>query len=131
MAAKKPKGILSKGEGASNFVPSPASKTNSDKFNDVVSAAIDTTETAKDKANIGSIISAAGRKYNIDKNVVEKVITTAQGSQADHHVTDNNNHTKPISAADKQAEAKRPAVGNDKSAAKKANGPSWNNGYTN
>ena len=54
-----------------------------------------------------------------------------KGTQADHHVTDNNNHTKPVSPAQKQAEAKRPAVGNDKSAAKKANGPSWNNGYTN
>jgi len=55
----------------------------------------------------------------------------AQGTQANHHVTDNNNHTKPVSPAQKQAEAKRPAVGNDKSAAKKVNGPSWNNGYTN
>jgi len=53
------------------------------------------------------------------------------GTQAGHHVTSGDNHTKPVSAADKQAEAKRPAVGNDKSAAKKANGPSWNNGYTN
>lgn len=56
---------------------------------------------------------------------------TPSGTQSGHHVTNNNNHTKPVTAADKQAEAKRPAVGNDKSAAKKANGPSWNNGYTN
>jgi len=54
-----------------------------------------------------------------------------QGTQAGHAVTDSKNHTKPVSPAQKQAEAKRPAVGNDKSAAKKANGPSWNNGYTN
>ena len=54
-----------------------------------------------------------------------------KGTQAGHTVTDNSNHTKPVTPADKQANAKRPAVGNDKAAAKKANGPSWNNGYTN
>jgi hypothetical protein len=54
-----------------------------------------------------------------------------QGSQADHHVTDNNNHTKPVTPAQKQAEAKRPMVGTDKSAAKKYGASSHNNGYTN
>ena len=57
--------------------------------------------------------------------------TPTKGTQAGHAVTDNSNHTKPLTPAEKQAQAKRPAVGNDKSAAKKANGPSWNNGYTN
>ena len=56
------------------------------------------------------------------------------GTQSGHHVTNNDNHTKPVTAADKQAEAKRPAVGNDKAVAKKVakdGGTSWNNGYTN
>jgi uncharacterized membrane protein YebE (DUF533 family) len=84
----------------------------------------------------GTIIKATGldKKYQqqIDQQKKdEALMAKAKGTQAGHHVTDNNNHTKPVSAADKQAEAKRPAVGNDKSAAKKANGPSWNNGYTN
>jgi hypothetical protein len=55
-------------------------------------------------------------------------------AQPNHHVTTDKNFTKPVSPvspADKQAKAKRPAVGNDKAVAKKVNGPSWNNGYTN
>jgi len=57
-----------------------------------------------------------------------------KGTQADHHVTDNNSHTqtvKPMTPAQKQGEAKRPAVGNDAAVAKKVKGPSHNNGYTN
>ena len=54
-----------------------------------------------------------------------------QGTQDGHAVTSGKNTTKPLTPADKQANAKRPAVGNDAAAAKKANGPSWNNGYTN
>ena len=70
-------------------------------------------------------------KIKPDIKAIDEQTLKIKGTQAGHHVTDNNNHTKPVSAADKQAQAKRPAVGNDKSAAKKANGPSWNNGYTN
>ena len=54
-----------------------------------------------------------------------------QGTQAGHAVTDNNNHTKPVSPAKKQAEAKRPAVGTDADAKKKYGSKTWNNGYTN
>lgn len=54
-----------------------------------------------------------------------------KGTQSGHAVTDNSNHTKPVSPAQKQAEAKRPAVGTDKEAAKKYGSKSWNNGYTN
>lgn len=38
---------------------------------------------------------------------------------------------KPLTPAQRQAQAKRPAVGNDKAVAKKAGKGSWNNGYTN
>lgn len=57
-----------------------------------------------------------------------------KGTQSGHAVTSGKSTTKPVSPAQKQAEAKRPAVGNDKSAAKKAakdGSKSWNNGYTN
>ena len=53
-----------------------------------------------------------------------------KGTQAGHAVTDSKNNTKPLTPAQKQANAKRPAVGNDKAAAKN-NKNSWNNGYTN
>lgn len=48
-----------------------------------------------------------------------------KGTQANHHVTDSNNHTKP------SMPTKRPAVGADKDAKKKYGSSSWNNGYTN
>jgi hypothetical protein len=54
-----------------------------------------------------------------------------KGTQAGHAVTDSKNNTKPLTPAQKQAEAKRPAVGNDAAVAKKVQGPSHNNGYTN
>jgi hypothetical protein len=60
--------------------------------------------------------------------------TPTKGTQADHHVTDHTSHTqtvKPMTPAQKQGEAKRPAVGNDKAVAKRVQGPSHNNGYTN
>jgi hypothetical protein len=83
-------------------------------------------------AAVGAAIAAEADKsrtkalvdqYNKDRKVM--------GSQPDHHVTDNNNHTKPVTPAQKQAEAKRPMVGTDKSAAKKYGASSHNNGYTN
>jgi len=40
-------------------------------------------------------------------------------------------NAKPMSPADRQANAKRPMVGNDKAVAKKVGKGSWNNGYTN
>ena len=54
-----------------------------------------------------------------------------KGTQSGHAVTDNSNHTKPLTPAEKQAQAKRPAVGNDADAKKKYGSKSWNNGYTN
>jgi hypothetical protein len=75
---KRPKGVLSKGQGASNFVPGPYSKTGKDKFQDVVSAAMDTAETQKDRANIKSVIYSAGRKYKVDAAVVEKAAKAAE-----------------------------------------------------
>ena len=59
-----------------------------------------------------------------------------KGTQADHHVTDNNSHTQTVkpSVPLPPVGAKRPAVGNDKAVAKKVTkdgGKSWNNGYTN
>ena len=56
--------------------------------------------------------------------------TPTKGTQSGHAVTDSKNYTKPLTPAQKQANAKRPAVGNDKAAAKN-NKNSWNNGYTN
>ena len=75
---KRPKGVLSKGQGASNFVPSAYSKTGKDKFQDVVSAAMDTAETPKDRANIKSVIYSAGRKYKVDAAVVQKAAKAAE-----------------------------------------------------
>ena len=75
---KRPKGVLSKGQGASNFVPGAYSKTGKDKFQDVVSAAIDTAETAKDRANIKSVIYSAGRKYKVDAALVQKAAKAAE-----------------------------------------------------
>ena len=78
MLPKRPKGVLSKGQGASNFVPGAYSKTGKDKFQDVVSAAIDTAETQKDRANIKSVIYSAGRKYKVDAAVVQKAAKAAE-----------------------------------------------------
>ena len=75
---KRPKGVLSKGMGASNFVPGPYSKTGKDKFQDVVMAAMDTAETQKDRANIKSVIYSAGRKYKVDAAVVQKAAKAAE-----------------------------------------------------
>jgi hypothetical protein len=75
---KRPKGVLSKGQGASNFVPGIYSKTGKDKFQDVVSAAMDTAETQKDRANIKSIIYSAGRKYKVDAAVVQRAAKAAE-----------------------------------------------------
>jgi hypothetical protein len=75
---KRPKGVLSKGMGVSNFVPGPYSKTGKDKFQDVVMAAMDTTETQKDRANIKSIIYSAGRKYKVDAAVVQRAAKAAE-----------------------------------------------------
>ena len=57
-----------------------------------------------------------------------KNLAKPQGTQADHHVTDSKNHTKPASSMES---AKRPAVGADVDAKKKYGSKSWNNGYTN
>jgi hypothetical protein len=75
---KRPKGVLSKGMGASNFVPGAYSKTGKDKFQDVVSAAMDTAETQKDRANIKSVIYSAGRKYKVDAAVVQRAAKAAE-----------------------------------------------------
>jgi hypothetical protein len=75
---KRPKGVLSKGMGASNFVPGPYSKTGKDKFQDVVMAAMDTAETQKDRANIKSVIYSAGRKYKVDAAVVQRAAKAAE-----------------------------------------------------
>ena len=62
---------------------------------------------------------------------IGRAVGKKQGSQKDHAITDSKNYTKPVIPAQKQGEAKRPAVGNDKAVAKKVKGPSHNNGYTN
>jgi hypothetical protein len=94
---------------------------------------------ARQSANLDPGFSAPTASKPAAKVTPKPKITAAQmpeplkkqGTQTDHHVTDNNNHTRPISPAQKQEEAKRPAVGNDKAVAKKVKGPSNNNGYTN
>jgi hypothetical protein len=57
--------------------------------------------------------------------------TPTKGTQTGHAVTDSKNYTKPLTPAQKQAEAKRPAVGTDADATKKYGSKSHNNGYTN
>mgnify|MGYP006273456597 CR=1 FL=1 len=87
---------------------------------------------------------SVGEKKGEKKGMVKGAVATAvvgavghalldkdkkkQGTQADHHVTDSKNHTKPAS---KMESAKRPAVGADVDAKKKYGSKSWNNGYTN
>jgi hypothetical protein len=95
---KRPKGVLSKGQGASNFVPGAYSKTGKDKFQDVVSAAIDTAETQKDRANIKSVIYSAGRKYKVDAAVVQKAAKAAEKMYAKpaSKKVSNGSDTKPF-----------------------------------
>ena len=87
----------------------------------------------------GTSITVPNPDYNPEPNwgvTVPKSKATSKpkpkpkGTQAGHAVTDSKNNTKPLTPAQKQAQAKRPAVGNDKAAAKN-NKNSWNNGYTN
>ena len=98
MLPKRPKGVLSKGQGASNFVPSTYSKTPKDKFQDVVSAAMDTAETQKDRANIKSVIYSAGRKYKVDAAIVEKAAKAAEKMYAKPAAkkVSNGSNTKPF-----------------------------------
>ena len=44
----------------------------------VVSAAMDTAETQKDRANIKSVIYSAGRKYKVDAAVVQRAAKAAE-----------------------------------------------------
>mgnify|MGYP003337942623 CR=1 FL=1 len=67
-------------------------------------------------------------KFTATTKVIKMAGTPKQGSQPNHFVTNNNNHTKPAS---KMESAKRPAVGADVDAKKKYGSKSWNNGYTN
>jgi hypothetical protein len=99
---KRPKGVLSKGQGASNFSPFASSKTGKDKFQDVVISAMDTTETQADRANIKSIIYAAGRKYKVDSAYVQQAVKAAEKMYA---------KPKPASkSAVKKATVKKAAV---------------------
>ena len=83
-------------------------------------------------AAVGAAIAAEADKKHMQAQVDQyNRDHKPKGTQAKHHVTDNDNHTKPLTPAQKQAKAKRPAVGNDAAVAKEVNGPSWNNGYTN
>jgi len=117
---KRPKGVMSKGMGASNFVPGPYSKTGKDKFQDVVMAAMDTAETQKDRANIKSVIYSAGRKYKVDAAVVQKAAKAAEKMYAKpkpaSKKVSNGSDTKPYNVRlIKPAE-----IIKDKSATKKA-----------
>lgn len=120
MLPKRPKGVLSKGQGASNFVPGAYSKTGKDKFQDVVSAAMDTAETQKDRANIKSVIYSAGRKYKVDAAVVQRAAKAAEKMYAKpkpaSKKVSNGSDTKPYNVRlIKPAE-----IIKDKSATKKA-----------
>ena len=86
---------------------------------------IDTAETPADKKKLASDLAKLDAQW--------QAIKKAKGTQSGHAVTNNNNHTKPIPSATPLPPegSNRPAVGNDKAVAKKVNGPSWNNGYTN
>ena len=68
------------------------------------------------------------QKFTATTKVIKMAGTPKQGSQPNHFVTNNNNHTKPASSMES---AKRPAVGADVDAKKKYGSKSWNNGYTN
>lgn len=84
---------------------------------------IDTAETPADKKKLASELAKLDAQW--------QAIKKAKGTQSGHAVTSGKSTTKPLTPAEKQANAKRPAVGNDAAVAKKVNGPSWNNGYTN
>lgn len=98
------------------------------------------TQAKKTVANISPATKAKLEEYypkvtkeDIAKQMLSPKTTLSDmekriKTQPDHHVTDSNNHTKPITPA---MPAKRPAVGTDKAAQKKYGDSSWNNGYTN
>jgi hypothetical protein len=83
-------------------------------------------------AAIGAAIAS-----EVDKNHIQAQVDQynrdrkPKGTQAGHTVTDSSNNTKPLTPAQKQGEAKRPAVGTDADAKKKYGSKSHNNGYTN
>jgi hypothetical protein len=76
------------------------------------------------------------RSVDAEKNLTRAKMHSAnmelsKGTQAGHYVTSNSDNTKPLTPAQKQGEAKRPAVGTDADAKKKYGSKSHNNGYTN
>ena len=103
MAAKKPKGVYSKGQGVAGMgFPEPTGNRAKDneQFVKIAEWASDTAETQKDQANTPSIISAAGRKYNADPKLIKEHLDrwnkvteevraekAKKGSQANHTVT--------------------------------------------
>ena len=95
MAESKPKGIYSKGKGVSGFQEMPYDKTNQDKFDRFVEGVFDYAETPKDVSQAKSQISAAGRKFKIDKKIVatslqqadKKLKEMTKGTQKGHSVT--------------------------------------------
>ena len=54
-----------------------------------------------------------------------------QGTQPNHAVTDNKNHTKPVAEQKMPDNKTKPMSKEDKAARKEFGSKSWNNGYTN
>jgi len=100
----------------------PYKPTLYDKYDNKRSWLIDTAETPEQQKALPGELKKLREQYLKDK---------AKGTQEGHAVTSGSNTTKPLTPADKQAKAKRPAVGNDKAAAEEFGSKSWNNGYTN
>ena len=100
----------------------PYKPTLYDKYDAKRSWLIDTAETPEQQKKLKQDLKNLREQYLKDK---------AKGTQAGHAVTSGTSTTKPLTPAEKQAKAKRPAVGTDKAAAEEYGSKSWNNGYTN
>jgi len=59
-----------------------------DQYQNRRSWLVDTAETPADKKKLASDLAKLDAEYKASK--------AAKGTQADHHVTDNNSHTQPV-----------------------------------
>lgn len=76
---------------------------------------------SKAKAELGQFVGA----------VLQNRTYENKGTQANHHVTDNKNHTKTVPSSKMPDNSKKPMSKDDKAARTKYGKDTWNNGYTN
>ena len=68
-----------------------------DQYQNRRSWLVDTAETPADKKKLASDLAKLDAEFKIAKAAqAAKTAQATKGTQADHHVTDNNNHTRPL-----------------------------------